>query len=85
MGIEYVWVDWVFNDGAWAGAVRDQVDAHGVEFVAELMGVTVAGVKTWSKMKGAAYADYPYPNMTNFIKFCNNFNYNPADFFMLER
>lgn len=85
MGAKYAWIDWVFNAGAWAAAVREQAAAHGEEFVAELMGVSVPGIKTWGKMKGAAYKDFPYPNMTNFLKFCNTFDYDPREFLMLER
>lgn len=84
MNIQYKWVDWQFNDGLWASIVRDLIEEHGAEFVAEVMSVSVAGVKTWAKMRGAAYADFPYPNMTNFIKLCNAFNIDPREFFILE-
>jgi len=84
MTIQYQWVDWQFNDGLWASVVRDETDKHGAEFVAEVMSMSVAGVKTWGKMKGAAYGQFPYPSMTNFMKFCNEFNYDPREFFILE-
>jgi hypothetical protein len=84
MNIQYRWVDWKFNDGLWAQCVREMVDAHGVDFVAEVMGVKPTSVTTWGKMKGSAYADYPYPRMTNFIKFCNEFNIDPREFWILE-
>lgn len=84
MNVTYRWVNWEFNRGLWASLMRDEIAKHGVDFVAEVMGVSVNGVKTWAKMKGAAYSEFPYPNMTNFMKFCNEFNYDPREFFILE-
>lgn len=81
--IRYVWVDWAFNKGAWSQAVGNEMAAHGKEFVGEILGVSQKTVQIWSMMYDSAYGDYPYPNMTNFMTFCNTFNYDPREFFVL--
>lgn len=81
--IKYKLVKWVFNAGAWANAAREAQDTVGVDLVADVMQVHRTTVISWGKMK-SGYEDFPYPNMTNFIAFCNHFDKDPREFFMLE-
>lgn len=81
--IKYRLVNWQFNTGAWANAVRDAIDINGADIVSGVMGASPKTVALWNKMK-SGYEDFPYPNMTNFINFCNNFDIDPREFFILE-
>lgn len=82
--LTYVWVNWEFNKGAWGQAIAQTCHDHDIEFVAEIMGVSTKTVRNWQKMYDSAYGEYPWPNMANFMRFCNTFNYDPREFFILE-
>jgi hypothetical protein len=83
MTTQYVWIGWEFNKGAWAQAMADECMRLDIDFVAEVMGVKATTVSGWMKMYHSAYGDYPYPHMSNFMKFCNEFDHDPREFFML--
>ena len=82
MNIRYKLMFWEFNKGAWAQAMIKEVDTTGIEFVAGIMEVNPNTVRLWCKMK-SGYEHFPYPNHTNFIRFCNEFDYDPRDFYIL--
>lgn len=84
MTIKYIYKDWVFNKGMWAQAVAAAIDEHGDEVVATLVGVAKTTVKNWSMMYETAYDEFPYPNMTNCIAFCNAFDIDIRDMFIIE-
>lgn len=81
--IKYRLMAWEFNSGAWAAAMRDAVEAVGADMVAEVMECDPSTVSAWCKMK-AGYDKFPFPRTSNFLKFCNNFDRDPRDFFILE-
>jgi hypothetical protein len=82
--IKYKLVLWVFNKGAWAQAVATAVDSVGEEVVAHMLDVSPKTVQNWMKMYQSAYNEFPHPNMSNFIKFCNAFDCDVREFWMLE-
>lgn len=82
MGTEYVWVNWKFNIAVWAAAVEHEASVHGADFVSEIMGVHPVTVKQWVR---GGDTDFPYPHMTNFLKFVNTFDYDPRSFWTLEK
>jgi len=82
--IKYRLVDWNFNKGAWSRAIATAVDDVGDKIVADGLGVSVKTVQNWMKMYESAYGEFPYPNMTNFLKFCNAFDCDVRDFWILE-
>lgn len=82
--IKYRLVSWEFNKGAWAQAIANAVDAVGDDIVAGMVGVSTTTVGNWRKMYQSAYGEFPYPNMTNFITFCNQFDLDPREFWNLE-
>lgn len=84
MVTKYKLVRWEFNKGAWCQAVSTAVDEVGIDVVAHLMDVSPKTVSNWMKMYQSAYNEFPYPNMTNFIKFCNDFDCDVREFWQLE-
>nr|CRY94302.1 hypothetical protein [uncultured prokaryote] len=78
----YRYVNWVFNTVGWIDAVASSCDEHGVKFVAEIMECNESTVTNWKN--GKMHAAFPYPHLTNLLKFCNTFNYDVRDFFQLE-
>lgn len=84
MVIKYRLVNWEFNKGAWSQAVATAVDEVGVDIVAHMMDVVPSTVKNWAMMYQSSYGEFPYPNMTNFLKFCNQFDCDVRDFWYLE-
>lgn len=82
--IHYKLVNWAFNKGAWAQAVATAVDLVGDEIVAGIMDVSPKTVQNWMRMYQSAYGEFPHPNMTNFIKFCNEFDCDVREFWILE-
>lgn len=83
MNVRYKLVGWEFNTGAWAQTMIETANTFDVEFVAKVMDVSPKTVQLWQKMKGG-YEDFPHPNMSNFIKFCNEFDRDPREFFILQ-
>jgi hypothetical protein len=81
--IKYRLVKWMFNAGMWAQAVNKAVDDVGHDVVAGMLDVHVSTIYGWRRMK-SGYEDFPYPNMTNFIAFCNAMDIDPRDFYILE-
>jgi len=82
--IRYKLVKWEFNKGAWSQAVSTAVDMVGAQFVSDMMEVSPKTVQNWMKMYQSAYGEFPHPSMHNFIKFCNEFDLNPTEFWYLE-
>lgn len=82
--IKYRLVNWVFNKGAWCQAMASAVDMVGVDVVAGLMDVSPKTVENWLKMYQSAYGEFPHPNMTNFLKFCNTFDHDVREFWITE-
>lgn len=81
--IKYKLIAWEFNAGLWASMVRDACDDLGVETLAGLMEVHQVTIRSWCKMK-SGYEEFPYPNMTNCLKFCNHFDRDPRELFILS-
>lgn len=81
MVTRYVSLSSNFNMNAFSSAVSREADEHGVEFVALYMDVTHNTIKGWVRAYDSSYGEFPYPHMTNFLKFCNSFGYDPKDFF----
>lgn len=80
MGIEYVSVDWIFDVSAWCAAVRKAVSDDDVETWAELLECHENTLQRWRSGRGIS-KPFPYPNMTNFLKFCNALDLDPREFF----
>lgn len=78
----YKHVFWVFDAEGFARAVKACCEAHGVDFVSEIMGLTASSISQWAEMDTTgAYKDYPWPKMGNFLAFCNTFEFDPRGFF----
>lgn len=84
MNIRYSLVNWQFNMGSWSRAIQEASDEMGTEFVAQALEVSVKTVQNWIKMHESAYGEFPYPNMTNFIRAMNMLDLDPREFFILE-
>jgi len=82
--IRYSLVKWEFNKGAWAQAIANAVDEVGIEVVASTVGVAENTVRNWRLMYQSAYGEFPHPSMHNFLSFCNMFDLDARDFFILE-
>jgi hypothetical protein len=81
--IHYKLVSWQFDTDAWRMAVNKAVEDVGHDVVAGVLGVHVATIYGWKRME-SGYKEFPYPNMTNFIAFCNAMDLDPRKFFVLE-
>jgi hypothetical protein len=84
MVTRYVSLSSNFDLAAWSSAVSREADEHGIEFVAQYMGVAKNTVNGWTKTYDSSYGEFPYPMMTNLLKFCNAFGYDVRDFFTVE-
>ena len=82
--IHYKLVKWEFNKGAWSQSVMTAVDDVGIDVVAHILDVSTKTIANWGKMHISAYGEFPYPNMTNFIRFCNEFDLDVREFWYLE-
>lgn len=83
MPTRYVSLNSEFSMDVWGAALQRECDEHGQEFVAAYLGVSQKTVFNWITKSEAAYREFPHPHMTNFLKFCNAFGYDPRDFFKL--
>lgn len=82
--IKYRLVNWEFNKGKWSDAIANAVDSVGETVVAQILDVSPKTIQNWRKMHLSAYGEFPYPNMTNFIRFCNEFDEDVREFWYLE-
>ena len=82
--IRYSLVAWEFNKGAWAQAIGNAVDAIGDRALSEMMECSVTTVKNWRMMYKSSYGEFPHPSMHNFLKFCNMFDLDVREFWILE-
>ena len=81
MPIRYVSLSSNFDMEAFSRAVEREADEHGVSFVSSYMEVSPKTISGWIAKRESSYVDFPYPHMTNFLKFCNSFGYDHRDFF----
>lgn len=79
MSTQYINVNWQFDKARWSEAMKNAVDEHGVSDIAELMELSESQIYNWSN--GYFHPATPYPNMTNFLAFCNLVDIRPAFFF----
>jgi hypothetical protein len=83
MVTRYVSLSSSFDMDVFSQAVAREADEHGAEFVAQYINVNEKTVKGWISKHESSYGQFPYPQMTNLLKFCNAFGYDPRDFFAL--
>lgn len=83
MPTRYVSLNSEFNMDAWSTALHRECEEHGQEFVAAYMSVSQKTLTNWIVKSETAYGEFPYPHMTNLLRFCNSFGYDPRDFFSL--
>ena len=84
MVTRYVALSSHFDMETFSRAVSFEVDECGLEFVSQYMGVSSKTVMGWVYNSDKSYGEFPYPHMTNLLKFCNAFGYDPREFFVLE-
>lgn len=79
MAPTYKTVRWEFDFGAWQFWTGAAASEHGEHVMAELMEVDITTIRRWAR--GAYSEGFPYPSMTNLMKFCNLLDVSPAKFF----
>lgn len=79
--IVYKNVPYEFNWALWNDTVSAMVAAHGIDFIAEYIGVSPKTVDQWMNPTSSGYADFKHPNMSNFLKVISECAVNPANFF----
>lgn len=84
MVTKYKVFNWVFNKGKWAADVRDAREALGREGLAHAMGVATSTIDNWAMMYETSYGEFPHPNMTNMLLFCNLLDIDVRDYFILD-
>ena len=83
MVTRYVQIESEFDLRTWSQAMKREADEHGLEFVAEYLELSHKTIRGWIEPYESAYGEFPHPRMTNFLKFCNGFGYDPKDFFVI--
>ena len=84
MVTRYVSLSSNFDLKTWSDAIARECDEHSIEFVSQYMGTPVSTLRGWITAYKSAYGEFPHPHMTNFLKFCNSFGYDPRDFFAIS-
>jgi len=79
MTVKYVNANWIFDNGRFGEAVLRACDQYGISDIAEMCDVSDSTIYNWSH--GHWHKEAPYPNMTNFLIFCNLMDLNPSLFF----
>lgn len=80
--IQYRVYDWKFDMEKLSETINKLREWYEIAFIAEILGVDHSTVSNWkqSPLRGDKY---PHPSMGNFIRFCNEFDLDPRDFFTL--
>lgn len=79
MGTTYKVVHWMFDAERFGRHISAWGEVVGFDAIAEVVGVTVATVKAWSR--GVTPGEYNHPRMSNFIKICDELSLDPREFF----
>lgn len=79
MATKYRVVHWRFDTEAFSRHITAWVVVVGAEAIADAVGVDHSTVENWSyDCRGSKGRNYP--NMTNFIKVCDELSLDPRDF-----
>jgi len=80
--IKYVVVKFRFDMGALSAELR-RLQSSDRKVLAGVIGVSPSTMENWAS---DVYhnANFPYPNMSNFLAVCNALDLDPRDFFVLE-
>lgn len=83
MNTKYKVFNWGFNAPLWRQVIEDAIKDIGASDFAEIVGVDVKTLNTWSRHTGKEGA-HPWPAMHNFLKVANALDLDPSEFFILE-
>ena len=78
--IEYALYDFEFDGDRFSEQIGRVTKQYSARFVADLLEVDVSTVSNW-KTKAYVSTDFPFPSMSNFLVFCNEFDLDPRAFF----
>lgn len=81
--ISYALYDFEFDLDMFSSEIKRVTKKYSNAFVADLMGVNKSTLTNWTN-GSRANTGFPYPNMTNFLVFCNEFDLDPRKFFRLK-
>jgi transcriptional regulator with XRE-family HTH domain len=82
MVTSYKLMKWAFSNTRFSDVLFLWVSNFSMKEVAEMLGVSKSTVNNW--MNGNFSEEFPHPNMSNFLVFCNETDSDPRDFFVLE-
>lgn len=80
---EYKVVNFKFDTVAFSTIVQAAVNSTSGVFVAEVLGVAEPTLETWIRLP-VYEREFSFPRMSNFVKFCNYFDHDPRQFWILD-
>lgn len=82
MTITWKNVPWRFDDGLWSAFCERLVEKHGIDDIAEMIGVHPHTLRGWIKRNHKQ--GFEHPSMGNFLKLCNLADVAPDQFFTIQ-
>lgn len=81
MTIIYKNVPYHFDLSLWGALCEHACRVHGMDDIAEMIGVHPNTVLCW--IRGNVKAEFPFPSMNKFLELCNLLDVDPGQFFTI--